>query len=236
MSDDYVSQSPRGAAMTSHHGTHNDLHSEQGALSGEHPGRARNPVIKVRDLAWLEFEKPDLAASERFAHAFGFTTVSRTADELQLRGTDAGAPCVIVRRGPRSTVPRRGVPGRGLHRRAAARRRHRADGRELPERLGGVTVDLTDPSGVMVRVVADTHELAALPPPADAGVQRRARRGPRQRHPAPAACAGEGAAAGPRRAADHQVRRDPELVPAAPRPDRQRLQVLPGPARARARR
>ena len=26
----------------------------------------------------------------------------RTADELQLRGTDAGAPCVILRRGPRS--------------------------------------------------------------------------------------------------------------------------------------
>ena len=33
--------------MTSHHGTHNDLHSEQGALADEHPGRAKNPVIKV---------------------------------------------------------------------------------------------------------------------------------------------------------------------------------------------
>ena len=77
--------------MTAHHGTHSDLHSEQGALRGEHPGRAANPTIKVRDLAWLEFQKPDLAGSERFAHAFGFTTVSRTADELQLRGTDSGA-------------------------------------------------------------------------------------------------------------------------------------------------
>ena len=65
--------------MTSHHGTHNDLHSEQGASPAEHPGRAKNPIIKVLDLAWLEFVKPDLAASERFAHAFGFTTVSRTA-------------------------------------------------------------------------------------------------------------------------------------------------------------
>ena len=88
--------------MTAHHGTHSDLHSEQGALRGEHPGRAANPTIKVRDLAWLEFQKPDLAGSERFAHAFGFTTVSRTADELQLRGTDSGGPCVIVRRGPRA--------------------------------------------------------------------------------------------------------------------------------------
>jgi len=74
--------------MTAHHGTHSDLHSEQGALRGEHPGRAANPTIKVRDLAWLEFQKPDLAGSGRFAHAFGFTTVSPTAYELQLRGTD----------------------------------------------------------------------------------------------------------------------------------------------------
>ncbi len=56
----------------------------------------------MRDLAWLEFEKPDLLRAEAFAQAFGFTTALRTDDELQLRGTDAGAPCVIVRRGPRS--------------------------------------------------------------------------------------------------------------------------------------
>ena len=57
-------------------GAHNDLHSEQGALPGEHPGRSRNPVIKVADIAWLEFEKPDLVRAEAFARAFGFTTVS----------------------------------------------------------------------------------------------------------------------------------------------------------------
>jgi Glyoxalase/Bleomycin resistance protein/Dioxygenase superfamily len=34
---------------------------------------------------------------------------------------------------------------------------------KLPESIGGLTVDLTDPSGVLVRVVADTHELATLP-------------------------------------------------------------------------
>ena len=88
--------------MTSHVDAHKDLHSEQGALRGEHPGRSRNPLIKVRDLAWLEFEKPDLVRAEAFARAFGFSTVLHTADELQLRGTDAGSPCVIVRRGPRS--------------------------------------------------------------------------------------------------------------------------------------
>ena len=88
--------------MTTQHGTHSDLHSEQGAMRGEHPGRAGNPVIKVLDLAWLEFEKPDLDGTEQFARAFGLVPVSRTPDELQLRGTDAGSPCVVVRRGARS--------------------------------------------------------------------------------------------------------------------------------------
>ncbi|MGC7327363.1 2,3-dihydroxybiphenyl 1,2-dioxygenase, partial [Mycobacteroides abscessus subsp. abscessus] len=45
-------------------GAHNELHSEQGALKGEHCGRSRNPVIKVADIAWLEFEKPDLRRAE----------------------------------------------------------------------------------------------------------------------------------------------------------------------------
>ncbi len=152
--------------MTSHHGTHNDLHSEQGALSGEHAGRARNPVIKVLDLAWLEFVKPDLAASERFAHAFGFTTVGRTADELLLRGTDAGAPAVVVRRGPHSRYL--GAAFRAVETADVARLADAtgATVERLPEHLGGVTVDLTDPNGVMVRVVADTHELAAMEPQA----------------------------------------------------------------------
>lgn len=66
--------------MFQHLGVHKDLHSEQGALRGEHPGRSKDPVIKVRDLAWLEFEaRPE--AGETFARAFGFTTALRTADE-----------------------------------------------------------------------------------------------------------------------------------------------------------
>src|SRR5919198_3859839 len=96
------SEISRGAPVHDHHGTHHDLHSDQGARKGEHPGRARNPITKVHDLAWLEFCKPDLARAETFAHAFGFATTLRTADELHLRGTDAGAPCVIIRKGPRS--------------------------------------------------------------------------------------------------------------------------------------
>jgi len=144
-------------------GAHNDLHSEQGGRKGEHPGRSRNPVIKVHDIAWLEFEKPDLARAETFAHAFGFGTVMRTRDELQLRGTDPGAPCVIVRHGPRSRfvgTAFKAADEADLLRLAAATG---TTTRPLPETIGGLTVDLVDPSGIPVRVVAGTHELAALP-------------------------------------------------------------------------
>ncbi|WP_410816828.1 VOC family protein [Micromonospora sp. 050-3] len=149
--------------MIEHHDPHTGLHSEQGALPGEHPGRARNPVVKVHDLAWLEFEKPDLERAELFARAFGFTTALRTENEVHLRGTDPGSPCVLIRRGPRSRF-------NGPAFRAAAPqdvlRLAEATGRtisSLPESLGGVAVGLVDPSGTRVRVVADTHELPALP-------------------------------------------------------------------------
>ena len=84
------------------HDGHKDLHSEQGALRGEHPGRATNPLIRVADIAWLEFDKPDLARAEAFARAFGFGVALRAPQHLYLRGTDAGGPCVILRNGARS--------------------------------------------------------------------------------------------------------------------------------------
>ena len=88
--------------MSNDHDPHNGLHSEQGALAGEHQGRAADPVVKVHELAWLEFAKPDLDRAELFARAFGFTTAMRGPDELQLRGRDPGSPCVLIRKGPRS--------------------------------------------------------------------------------------------------------------------------------------
>ncbi|OBF47155.1 2,3-dihydroxybiphenyl 1,2-dioxygenase [Mycobacterium sp. 852002-50816_SCH5313054-b] len=142
---------------------HNDLHSEQGARTGEHPGRSANPIIKVADLAWLEFEKPDLARAEVFAHAFGFATAARTGDELQLRGSDPGSPCVIIRGGPRSKFA--GIAFRAAEHSDVLRLADAtgASVRALPEALGGVAVDLVDPSGLPVRVVSGTHRLEGLP-------------------------------------------------------------------------
>src|SRR3954462_3825733 len=80
---------------------HADLYSEHGPNRGEHSGRAINPTIKITDLAWLEFEKPDLARAETFARAFGFAIAAREPDTLYLRGSLPGAPCVVIRKGAR---------------------------------------------------------------------------------------------------------------------------------------
>ncbi len=138
-------------------------HSELGSRKGEHTGRSSNPVIKVHDLAWLEFQKPDLVRAEAFARAFGFTTVSRGGDELHLRGSDVGVPCVLIRRGPTSQFT-----GMAFHAddETDLRRLAAANGtapRALPEAIGGLAVDLTNPSGMPVRVIAGAHRLGALP-------------------------------------------------------------------------
>jgi hypothetical protein len=144
-------------------GAHNGLHSEQGARKGEHPGRSPNPVIKVHDIAWLAFEKADLARAEAFAHAFGFATALRTDDELHLRGTDPGTMCVIIRRG---SCTRFLGAAFTAHDEADLLRLSEATGvrtRRLPETVGGLTVDLVDPSGIPVHVVAGTHQFDMLP-------------------------------------------------------------------------
>jgi catechol 2,3-dioxygenase-like lactoylglutathione lyase family enzyme len=142
---------------------HQGLHSEQGAVRGDHPHRAKNPVIKVEDLAWLEFEKPDLDAAERFAHDFGFATAARTEDTLYLRGAMAGSYCVVIRRGPTSRFVGpafRAVSTADLHKLAKA---NNAAAHPLAGPGGGLGVDLVDPSGVPVRVIAGVAELPELP-------------------------------------------------------------------------
>jgi catechol 2,3-dioxygenase-like lactoylglutathione lyase family enzyme len=139
---------------------HRSLHSDHGGLRGEHPGRSRNPVVKVNRLAWLEFEKPDLAQAEGFLVDFGFVVADRTPDTLRLRGRWAGTECLVVRRGPRSRFvgPAFAVPDRSDIDRLA-------EVFDVTARTAaaGTTVRLTDPSGFPVTVAYGTPERAALP-------------------------------------------------------------------------
>lgn len=141
---------------------HKNMHVDQGALPGEHPGRARQPTIKVDDIAWLEFTKPDLVKAEAFAVAFGFTVSLRTPDEVHLRSTQSGAPSVIIRRSTRTRFV-----GTAFTAACDADVVTLADAtgnrvERLPDSLGGIGVTLTDPSGQPVHVVSGYQEHRAL--------------------------------------------------------------------------
>jgi hypothetical protein len=144
-------------------GAHTDLHSPEGGRRAEHPGRSRNPLIKVTDLAWLEFDKPDLARAEAFAHAFGFATALRSYTELHLRGADPDAPCVLIRRGTHTRF--RGMAFTAADDGDLVRLADKTGSRvmPLPESIGGLSVQLTDPSGIPVQVVSGTRQLRQLP-------------------------------------------------------------------------
>jgi catechol 2,3-dioxygenase-like lactoylglutathione lyase family enzyme len=142
---------------------HRGLHSEQGALHGEHRGRAADPVIKVVGLAWLEFVKPDLDRAERFTRDFGFTVAARTADALYLHGSWAGTHCLVIRRGPGSRFV---GPVFQAAEAADLDRLATKSGRSVvpvTEYGGGWAVDLTDPSGLPVRIVHGVAEHPGLP-------------------------------------------------------------------------
>jgi len=138
---------------------HQSLHSEVGPRRGEHPGRARNPVVKVAGLAWLEFEKPDLARAEKFLVDFGFAIVDRTPEALMLRGRWAGTAGLVVRKGVRSRFI---GPAFTADARADLDRLGRIAGRVVTPHRGGHAVELSDPSGFAVRVVHGVTELPAL--------------------------------------------------------------------------
>jgi catechol 2,3-dioxygenase-like lactoylglutathione lyase family enzyme len=144
-------------------GTHTDLHSEGGALPGEHPGRAANPAVKVAGLAWLELTKPDLSRAEAFARAFGLGVVCRTPDELVLSAALGGAPCLLIRRGPSSSFDAMAFQATELSDVQRLADQHGARVERLPEAVGGVGVTLTDPSGTTVRVVSGLNPLSARP-------------------------------------------------------------------------
>ena len=209
---------------------HRSLHSETGALRGEHPGRSGNPLVKVAGLAWLEFEKPDLDRAELFGTDFGFTVADRTPDALLLRGRQAGSACLVVRRGPR---PRFVGPAFAAAARDDLDRLARGIGRDGHRALGRPHRPAPDPSGYPVRVVHGVPDLPALPGRAPLPLNFGLGAGARQRHPAAAPAAGGDPAAGPRGAGHHPVPRRPGLVPGHARADRVRLPVPGRAARPR---
>ena len=124
----------------------------------------QEPIIRVRDIAWIRLQSPDLAAAEAFLTDFGLQVGERTGSALYMRGTDAEHHIHITELGPPKVL------AVGFHAESEAdlyRLSDKADGasgvEELNEPGGGKCVRLRSHNGYTIEVVHGLASVAALP-------------------------------------------------------------------------
>jgi catechol 2,3-dioxygenase-like lactoylglutathione lyase family enzyme len=162
--------------------TDSSAHPDSGVPYLQVP-RAADPVVRVRDLAMLEFAGPQAARAEAFFTRFGLT--GHTADDgSRLFSARAGAPVAVVYRpakvaaflGPTFAVD----DSADLDKLAGVAGAAAPAPLDLPGNPVGVT--LTDPNGVQVRVARFTG-WRELPPSAEPAPLNRGSSRPRVNSP-----------------------------------------------------
>jgi catechol 2,3-dioxygenase-like lactoylglutathione lyase family enzyme len=133
-------------------------------LTTAQPARHPQPTVKAQALAYLQFERPDLARAERFLTDFGLTVAARTDAATFFRGT-AGTPfCYVIRR---AAKPRFVGFGLSLATHADLERIASLPGASAIEPcstpFGGDRVRLHDPSGFVVDAVYGAVDTLPLP-------------------------------------------------------------------------
>lgn len=133
-------------------------------LNTAQPARHPQPTTRASALAYLVFDRPDLAVAERFLRDFGLQPVSCDKGLLFLRGTGPGPFCTVVRQAPAARFAGLGLQvdtPAGLE--ALSRLPGASPVQALTWPGGGRHVVLTDPSGFMVHAVHGRGAVAALP-------------------------------------------------------------------------
>lgn len=120
-------------------------------------------LLKATKLAFLRFEKKDLVEAERFWNDFGMVTVSRTPEQLVLRGTGTAPAILVATRAETSRYVGAAfvVPGDTDFQRLE----RESDARPLSsERIpgGGRGVELKDPDGNELWLITDWGSLPPL--------------------------------------------------------------------------
>lgn len=133
-------------------------------LTTAQPARHPNPTVKACSLAYLQFERPDLARAERFLTDFGLTVAARTDGATYFRGTAATPFCYVIRS---AAKPRFVGFGLTLATRGDLERIAKLSGASAIEAcdtpFGGERVRLRDPSGFVVDAVYGAVDTGALP-------------------------------------------------------------------------
>src|SRR5262245_2560568 len=122
------------------------------------------PIIRVKDIAWIRLRSPDLDLAEQFLRDFGLLPAERTANALYMRGTDPVHHIHITEKGD-PKVKRIAFWARSeedlykLSRQAAGA----SPVESLDEPGGGRRVRLAEHNGMGLEVVWGVADVPALP-------------------------------------------------------------------------
>ncbi|WP_261547564.1 VOC family protein [Burkholderia multivorans] len=133
-------------------------------LTTPQPARHARPTTKASALAYLIFDRPDLARAEQFLNDFGLRTVSRDSEQMFLRGAGPAPFCYVVRKASEARFVGFGLRVNrieDLH--ALTRVPGASDVEALDWPGGGRRVRLVDPSGFRVDAVCGQAMAAPLP-------------------------------------------------------------------------
>lgn len=122
------------------------------------------PIIRVKDIAWIRLQSPDLGKQEEFLTDFGLVRAERNASALYMRGCGTDHHIHITQKG----AP--GVCGIAFRVNSMGDLEHlgeTADGassiEELDEPGGGHRVRLRDPSGMPIEIVYGVALVSEIP-------------------------------------------------------------------------
>jgi hypothetical protein len=125
--------------------------------------RSAAPIVKANKLLFVHFERPDLDMAARYLMDFGLIVVSRSENELFLRGTEAQPYIYRVTRGPIARFLGLGfsVPTADDLQKLSQAKGCKIEQSNAPG--GGSIVRLKDPEGVSVEVLHGCTASAPLP-------------------------------------------------------------------------
>lgn len=133
-------------------------------LMTQQPQRHAAPTVRAQRLAYLLFERPEMAKAERFLNDFGLQTCQRSDDAIYLRATDSAPFCYAIRKAKKARFAGFGFAVKSLKDLQALSRIPGASAIEPAEYPGGgQLVRLTDPSGFCVEAICQQQMVEPLP-------------------------------------------------------------------------
>lgn len=130
---------------------------EPDALSkvGSHPIERPEPLVKVRELAYLMWEKPNLDRAAAFMTDFGLQTVQHSSPDLYMRGTGSAPWFYHARTGRQSKYLGAGFIVDDIEDLKKMAKQTDSPIEQIDAPGGGSRLRLEDPDGFQVDLIAD---------------------------------------------------------------------------------